>query len=258
MNKALTMTLAAAVLAFGSAAGARAGDDRNDAAFSEVDHIDMNVDLSPGAAVTVNDIAGPVTIETSDSSTAEVHVTRSARSKAELEKKKIVVDHSASSLTIQTEPHHDHGWDHANVRQSVTLRLPRSVTLRINDIAGRVKVDEIDGDVRISDVAGSLEVGRVSGSPAINDIAGSVSLSVGRLGEAGLRINDIAGRVELVVDNDTNADIDVSDVSGQIDVGAASVSLVGKVDPERFNGKIGAGGPRISISDIAGSVTVRN
>ena len=258
MKKAVPMAVAAAVLAFGSAAGVRADDDWNDAAFSEVDHIDMNVDLSPGAMVTVNDISGPVTIETTDGTTAEVHVTRSARSKAELEKKKIVVDHTSTSLTVQTEPHHDHGWDHANVRQSVVLRVPQSVNLRVNDVAGRVKVAGVDGDIKISDVAGSLEVGRVNGSPNISDIAGSVSIAVGRLGEAGLHISDIAGRVELVVDGDTSADIDVSDVSGQIDVGVPNVTLAGKVDPERFTGKIGAGGPRISISDIAGAVHVRN
>jgi hypothetical protein len=73
-------------------------------------------------------------------------------------------------------------WDHAHVRQSVTLKLPRRVMLQINDIAGRVNVGQIDGDVRINDVAGSLDVALVNGAPHINDIAGSVRVGVGELG----------------------------------------------------------------------------
>lgn len=259
MRKALTTATLGLLLSAAALAPARAAShDWDDNDYAVKDEINMNVDLSPGATVTVTDIAGPVEIETYDGRTAEVHVVRSARSAEELQKKKITVDHTSSSLTIQTEEHRGINWDHANVRQRVTLKVPRAVSVRVNDVAGHVNVGDIEGEAHINDVAGALRVGRVTGSPTINDIAGSVTLAVGRIGDGGVRLSDIAGRLELVVDEDTNADIDVSDISGKIDVGVANVSVVGKIDPEEFHGKIGAGGPRISISDIAGSVTVRN
>jgi len=259
MRKALTTVTLGLLVSAAALAPARAtAHDRDDNDYSQKDEINMNVELSADATVTVTDIAGPVEIETWEGQTAEIHVVRSARTREELEKKKIVVDHTSSSLTIQTEQHHGREWDRANVRQSVTLKLPRRVSLRVNDVAGHVDVGDIDGEAHINDVAGALHVGHITGSPTINDIAGSVTVTVGRIGDGGIRLNDIAGRLELVVDSDTNADIDVSDISGKIDVGVANVSVVGKVDPEEFHGKIGAGGPRITISDIAGSVTVRN
>ena len=227
--------------------------------YSEKDEINQTYALSPGAKVTINDIAGPVEIETWDGETAEVHIVRSARTREDLDHKKILIEHTPSSLSIFTEPQPNRDrWDRVNVRQRVTLKLPRRISLKANDIAGHVRIGEIDGDLRINDVAGSLEVARVNGSPHINDIAGSVKVSVGELGGEGLRINDIAGRLELVIASGTNADLDVSDVSGRIGVEVPNAMAVGKIERERYRGKLGNGGPAIVISDIAGSVTVRH
>ncbi len=226
--------------------------------YGETDVVNMSVALDQDANVTINDISGPVTVETWDGETAEIHIERAARTREQLEHKKILVEHTSGTLNIHTEPSHGMRWDHGDVRQTVEVKLPRRVSLRINDVAGSVRIGDIEGDTRVNDVAGALTTGRLSGSPHINDIAGSVRLTVDRLGAQGIRINDIAGRVELVVAANVDADIDVSDISGSIEVGAANVSVVGKVDPERFQGKIGNGGPLVKINDIAGSVSVRN
>jgi hypothetical protein len=253
----VVVLLAGLLPASANVLGIWSANDEGD--YAERDEINQTVTLSPGATVTINDIAGPVEIETWDGNSAEIHIVRSAKKREDLQHKKILVEHTDSSLSIHTEPQpHGVHWDHVNVRQRVTLKMPRRAALHVNDIAGGVRVGEIDGDVRINDVAGSVTVSRVNGSPHLNDIAGSVTIAVGQVGEQGIRINDIAGHVELVVDQGANADVDISDISGHIDVGASNVYVVGKIDPGHFHGKIGDGGPQITINDIAGSVTVRN
>lgn len=229
----------------------------DDSRYTEKSEIHETYSLSPGAAVTVNDIAGPVTIETWDGTSAQVDVTWSARTREDLDRKRVVVEQSSSTLAIHTVSHPTGGWHHAQVRQSVSLRLPRSVELKVWDIAGSVKIGAVDGSVKVNDVAGSLTVESAM-SPHINDIAGSVTLSVSSLGPDGVRINDIAGRVELNVSAGADADVDIEDISGNIDVDVVNVAVLGKVERESFHGRIGNGGPRISISDIAGSVRVRN
>src|SRR5512138_329135 len=119
MKQVATCVMAVALVVLSGVTSTRAAGVRDDG-YQEKDRIDMNVELEPGAAVTVNDISGPVTIETTDGSTAEIHVERSARTREDLEKKKIVVDHTSTSLTVQTEPHQGRHWDHAEVRQAVT------------------------------------------------------------------------------------------------------------------------------------------
>jgi DUF4097 and DUF4098 domain-containing protein YvlB len=227
--------------------------------YRERDEINESYKLSAGARVMIHDISGPVEIETWDGETAEVHVVRSARSREDLAHKKVVVEHTPSSLAIHTERRNGHGgWDRVNVRQHVTLKLPYNVELTVNDVAGHVRIERIDGSLQITDVAGALEVGPVNGAPRINDIAGSVTIRTGEITGEGIRINDIAGRVELLVPSGAGADVEITDIAGSISVDVPDATVLGKVDPESFRGRIGAGGPPIAIHDIAGSVTVRN
>jgi DUF4097 and DUF4098 domain-containing protein YvlB len=226
--------------------------------YRERDEINETYKLSPGATVMINDIAGPVEIETWDGDSAEVHIVRSARSREDLEHKKVVVEHSPTNLAIHTERHDGRGWDRANVRQAVTLKLPRRIDLTVTDVAGRVRVGQVDGSLQVNDVAGTLDVGPVNGAPRINDIAGAVTMTIGEIGGEGIHINDVAGRVDLLVPNGVSADVEITDISGRISVDVPNVSVLGKVDPESFRGRIGSGGPSITIRDIAGSVTLRN
>jgi hypothetical protein len=242
------------------ASAATVGDwNSHDEDFGERSEINQTFTLAPGASVRVNDIAGPVEVTTWDGETAEVHVVQSARTRADLERKKILVENTPSSLAVFTEPRRDGDrWNRVQVRQRVTLKVPRRVNLTINDVAGRVNVGQIDGTIQINDIAGPVDVVLVNGSPRIHDIAGPVTLSVGEIGADGLRINDIAGPVEVTIARDTNADVQIMDIAGRISVDVPGVTVLGKVSPENFNGKIGGGGPAIAINDIAGSVTIRN
>ena len=227
------------------------GDD-----FTERDEFHQTYQLSPGATVSVENISGPVEIETWDGDQAEVHVVRSARTREALEHKRVLVEQTSSSLSVHGERHKGMNGNRAQVRQEVTLKIPRRVALSVGDVAGRLTVGAIDGDLTVSDIAGRVTIAGVNGSPRISDIAGSLDLAVGELGASGLDISDIAGRVELRLAGVSGAEVDISDISGSIDVDVPAVTTVGKVDREHFRGRIGAGGPRISVTDIAGSVRV--
>ena len=67
------------------------------------DEIRKSFELSPGAEVNVSGINGSVTVETSDTRTAEVYILRTAREAGALDRRKIVVEASANSLTIRAE-----------------------------------------------------------------------------------------------------------------------------------------------------------
>jgi len=239
---------------------ARAAGDWNNGKSYLPERVEVNetYKLEPGADVRVRNIAGPVDITTWDGDTAEVHVVNSARSKADLDLKKVVVEHTGSTLSIYTTPTNDRGWNNIQVRQSVTLKLPRRVDVTINDIAGRVDVGPIEGTATVNDVAGSVSIDLASWSPRVNDIAGALRLKVGEIGADGLTINDIAGPVDLTLASETNADLSIFDIAGHIGVEIPNVTVMGKIDSESFKGKIGGGGPTITVHDIAGRVTIRN
>jgi DUF4097 and DUF4098 domain-containing protein YvlB len=237
---------------------ARADSWGDDSSWNEREEINQNYTLPAGSSVEINDISGPVKVETSDGNTAEVHVVSSAPDREELAKRRAVVEQTGSTLRIYTPENRDHRWHNVHVRQSVTVRIPISSSLKVNDVAGSVTVGRIDGDLRVNDVAGRLEVESAGGSPHISDIAGPVTLTLSRLSAEGIHLSDIAGRLELRIAGNVDADVSVDDIAGSVDVDMPNVTLLGKKSRDSFHGKIGNGGPQIAVSDIAGSVTIRN
>ena len=67
------------------------------------DEIRRNFQLEPGARVDVSGINGWVKIETSDTKTADVYIERFGESQEVLNRKKIIVESTANSLTIRSE-----------------------------------------------------------------------------------------------------------------------------------------------------------
>src|SRR5262245_354593 len=105
--------------------------DRDDSDLPERDEINQSIQLSAGARVEVKGINGTVDIETGESSTAEVHIIRSARTREELNFRKVFVEHTGSSLVVRGDNEKQNWRDHerAEVRQRVMLTLPRRVDL---------------------------------------------------------------------------------------------------------------------------------
>jgi hypothetical protein len=245
----MAVSLALAAQAFSANAQRRDGESRD---LAERDEINEKYELLAGARVEVRGVNGTVDIETSSGSMAEVHIVRSARSREELNNRRLIVEHTANSLVIRPERENERG-DH-NVRQRVTLRIPRAVDLNVSGVNGRTNVGEIDGPVRLSGINGAVEVGQAVGYSHISGINGRVRINIARLGERGIEVSGINGGVELRFDEDLNADLDVSGINGSVNTDVANVTVVGKFSRQNFRAKIGAGGTPITVKGVNGTV----
>src|SRR5215210_2570154 len=106
----LLVSVAAAAGMFRGTSG-RFSANNNAVATSEGrEEIRQNYQLSPGANVEVRGINGPVQIETSDTTTAEVYILRTAANQTDLETRKITVTATATSLVIQGEKQSGGFW----------------------------------------------------------------------------------------------------------------------------------------------------
>jgi hypothetical protein len=258
----------------------------------EREEIRQSYELSPGARVSVASISGPVEIETSQGSTAEVHVIRTGRSQADLQYRKVIIEHTGASLTVRGE--NDRGMSRGiQVNQHVMLKLPVNVDLSVNsisghaiigDIGGRAHVNSISGPVTIGDingeaivasVSGRLSIGRAGGQVQVKGISGSVDIAeavgrleatsisgsvkatVGRIAPGGITINSISGGVTLRLTDAVNAEIHCTNYSGEVYLNVPNVVVQGRMTSSEVRGLIGAGGPTISISNISGSITLQ-
>lgn len=212
--------------------------------------------LEPGALVEVKGINGSVDVETAEGTVAEVHIVRTAGDESNLRNQKIVIEQTATSLTVYGKNRSSSWWKfwrHGNVRQQVRLKLPRAVELTTKGINGPVRVGELDGGLNVSGINGRVEVAQATGFADVTGVNGSVSVSIARLGERGLSISGVNGGVELRIPSDINADLHIKGLNGGL-----SNRLSNMVEEERthssMRARIGAGGAEISVTGVNGSV----
>ncbi len=220
--------------------------------------LNQSYQLAPGARVEVSGINGPVEVTTSDSATAEVHITSTARDEDALERHQISVQQTGTSLTIRGQ--NRDGWKFwrwfnggDKARQSVTLKLPRQVELTARGVNGRVTVGDMDGAVHISGINGKVEIERATGAADVSGVNGAVSLGLAQLGDEGLKVSGVNGRVELRLTDEVNADLTVRGLNGNVANDLPNVSLTHE-GHSTWHGRIGTGGAPISISGVNGSV----
>lgn len=257
LSLVLMMSLAVGPQALGAYSAPQKSDDSGDRDFAERDEVRQSYQLTPGAKVEVRGINGAVDIETAAGTTAEVNIVRSARTREDLDYHKIIVEATATSLVVRGEKEgerSDRRGRDRQVRQRVTLKLPRQVDLGVSGVNGRVNVGEIDGPVRLNGINGRAEVAQAVGYSELNGINGHVRVTISRLSEQGIRVSGINGGVELRFTDDVNADLDVTGINGPVNADLPNVTLTGKLNRQNVHAKIGLGGSPIRVSGINGTV----
>jgi hypothetical protein len=214
------------------------------------EHISISYDVTVPAATKLNsrtgsgsleigDIAGPVDV-TSGSGSIEIGrisgaVMASAGSGS------IVVD-GAASLEARTGS----GSIRAAAVAGPTTAKSGSGSIRIAQ-AGK-------GDVDISASSGGITLTDVNGAARIKCSSGSVSID-GRP-SAPWSISASSGAVTLGLPADASFDLDASSSSGTID-SAHPVTVTGKIDRKRLQGKVRGGGPLVEVHSASGSINIR-
>lgn len=224
------------------------------AALPEREEINKSFPLDSNARVEVTGIAGPVNIETTDGNTAQVHVVRMAQTQRELQCYETIVKSTPNSLSVRHNQFSQRaGCDSIRSRQTVTLRLPRTVELDLSFIGGEVNIGVIEGVVRLSNIAGRAVVAQAQAAE-ISSLAKGLSLTLARVSDRGVRIRGIVGLVELNLARDINTDLRFDNVLGG--VRSASPDLAVTRAGGTYRVRAGSGGALVSVSGINGSVKV--
>src|SRR5215472_5730491 len=188
----LLTVLAASVIAQLATAQERSRE-RGD--LTETDEFRQSYPLAPGAQVEVKNINGPLEIQTTDGNSAEVYVSRSARTREDLQYYKVIVENAGGVFRVYTEQPPEEIRGHVNVRHRAVLKLPRPAELAVRNINGQATIGEISGPVNIGNINGGLEIGHLSGFAELSNINGSIALTLENLGERGVKMQNINGGI---------------------------------------------------------------
>ena len=257
MRRALTALLTILVMALVAAPQSFGfhtyGNGQDSWDLPERDETRQAFELSSGTQVVVENINGRVEIETHYGDTAEVYVVRSARTREELNYRKVIATQTAKGLVIRGEDERRNR--NARVHQHVMLKLPRQVSLSLNDINGQTSVGEIEGPIYMNDINGGVGVKQAAEYAEARDINGHLAITIVRLGSRGIRLVDINGGVELRFAEDLNADLTVDDLNGGVyGEMTSNMTVQGKMDRSSFRARIGNGGTPISVTDVNGGL----
>jgi hypothetical protein len=242
----------AALVALAAIAANAGAAKRNERASRQ--QIDRSFALQPGASVEVSNISGPVTVVTVAGGHAEVHVTSMADSQRELECARIEVTDGPQGVKVRRMDPERSECRQVQSRQEVRLVLPRSTALTLSGIAGDVEIGMIDGPLRLQAIAGSTHVAGAR-SADISALAGGLSLGLDGLDAKGVRISGISGSVDLALRPGINADVQIGGVNGSVRSASRGLRLVER--DRGYEARLGAGGPKLSISGVMGPVRLK-
>ena len=207
--------------------------------------------LAPNTTVEISLIAGPVEIETTTGESAEINIVNSAETQADLDCSAIPIEHTPGKLVIRSKSL----CNIVRVNQRVMLKLPRTVNLDLESIAGHVRIGSTEGMVRLNSIAGPVSTGSLQ-SAEMSSLARGLSMEIKQIGERGVRLSSITGGIELALSDNFNAQFVANSVVGNVvsDIPSIKLSTDGRSD---FEAQIGSGGPVITISSVRGGIRLR-
>jgi hypothetical protein len=222
------------------------------------DEIRKSFELQPGAHLEVQGINGKVEIQTSDTTTAEVYVLRTARNSDSLSRREVIIEQTATGLLVKGKSARRPGfWEHLfgkNPEEQVTIKAPRNIALALKGINGHVTSGDIEGTLEAKGINGHVEIGRATESAELSGINGNISVALDKLGDRGARLSGINGGIELKFGNDVNADLTAKGMNGNMRSEIPDVTVNKGQYGSNYTARIGNGGAPITISGINGNV----
>ena len=220
--------------------------------------------LGAGGRVTLNNINGSVRVTTWERDEVRVEAVKHAYTKARLDEARVEVDAAADSVQIRTR------YPEGNLRfergsrdnpagVEYTLTVPRGARLEsVELINGDLTVEGLAGEVKASCINGRLTARDLAGEAKLSTINGTLEANFARLEEAKtFALNSVNGRVVLTLPSDASATVRASTVHGTISNDLGLPVRRGRYVGADMAGQLGAGGARVKLSSVNGTIEVR-
>ena len=210
--------------------------------------------LGAGAHIDVSNISGPVSVEATDGSTAEVSIYRSAPNRDDLAYRKVSVEQTSSGLTI-TQKNDGTERSAIDLLNRVVLKVPRQVSVTGKSISGSFDISGITGAIDLNGNSGSVDVRHFNGALTVSGVSGNVRVAVARITNAGLRVSGVSRNVYLGLASDLNAELSVGNTTAGVSNKIEGLALLG--GPSNYSARLGSGGPQIEVSNVTGLIVLQ-
>jgi DUF4097 and DUF4098 domain-containing protein YvlB len=216
---------------------------------------DQSYPLVAGGRIALSNVNGSVQVNVWDQATVRVQAVKEAESREDLEKLRIEVKNSASTVEIETRyPHGDHG--HLSVEY--TLTVPKGAALdRFELVNGSLTVSGLGGEVKAKLVNGEAKLTGLAGNVNVHSVNGEVTVELEKL-SAGQRVEleTVNGGIELRLAATVSAEVRAETVNGHLSNDFGVPVNKHKFVGADMTGSIGSGGGDVRLETVNGKIRV--
>jgi DUF4097 and DUF4098 domain-containing protein YvlB len=225
------------------------------AALTEELHKSWPIDAD--GRVSLKNVNGAVHISAWDRNEVQVDAIKRASTKDALNEAEIVIDSSASSISIRTRyPESSLRRESASVEY--TLKVPRRARLfAVETVNGGVDVAGVAGSIKVSSVNGPVVAQNLESEAQLSTVNGRVEASFEKLqGTPSISLHTVNGSILLSIPHKSNAELSASTVHGRISSDFGAPVSNRRWPGRSFSGRIGSGGARIKLSSVNGGISI--
>ncbi|HLE63384.1 MAG TPA: DUF4097 family beta strand repeat-containing protein [Pyrinomonadaceae bacterium] len=223
--------------------------------------------LTGNGRVSVENLNGFVHVKVWDRDAVQVDAVKRANRRDRLDEAKIDVYATPESIRIKTVyPDRDQTFtDDEKGRYNnpatvdYTLTVPRKARLEsIELVNGSLEVDGAEGSVKASSINGKVSARNLSGETRLSTVNGNLDATFTLLTETSpISLGSVNGNVTLIIPSDSSATVRAGTVHGDINNDFGLDVDHGEYVGHGLNGQIGNGGPRIKLSNVNGTISIK-
>jgi hypothetical protein len=153
--------------------------------------------------------------------------------------------------------YHQGSASHNDVRVRLTVRVPRGVAIDAATVIGGVRIVGASGPVVARAVNGDVDAETTTGPLRASTVNGNIRAAMRSVGDTGeVKLVTVNGEVTVELPPKVNASVDATTVNGAIE-SEFPLAVTGKFVAHHATGTIGAGGRRIEVKAVNGTIHLR-
>jgi hypothetical protein len=225
--------------------------------------------VAAGKTLEIKGISGGINARAASGSEVEVRAVKRGRKDDADEVKVEMVEHDGGvticavyparwmSKPSKCEPGEGSGSNsRSDVEVNFEVRVPSGVHFVGRTVNGGIEAIDLPADASVYTVNGSVRVS-ASGEARAATVNGSIRAAMGRAdGREPLSFKTVNGGITVELPASVEADVHAETVNGGIETDFP-LTVKGKWVGRRVDGQIGAGGRRLELETVNGSITLR-
>ena len=220
--------------------------------------------LAKGGRLEIVSGGGPIRVTPSTGQMVEIRITREAHESTDEKARQALVEETITEevapdrVKVQTtrpDGRNTASFGRRRISTDFQVSIPAGLNVSIRGENADVSLENVGGQFTLENTNGGFRARRVSGSITATTVNGVIDFEIDQLG-GDIKATTVNGPVRLVLPDNVNATVEARTVNGVVIVDPNLSITGGESERLHFSGRLGKGGPAITLNTTNGPVTI--